>query len=109
MTDTDQLATRTERRRLDDLEETPHAHVFDGEPRTVRLELAAGEGVPAHRHPERTIVCHVLKGTLEIRLGDEEYVLEAGELLKFDGRQEIAPEARTDATALLVLAPRADD
>ncbi|WP_126664714.1 cupin domain-containing protein [Haloterrigena salifodinae] len=107
MTDIDQLTTRTERRRLDDLVETPHAHVFD-EPRTVRLELAAGEGVPSHRHPERTIVCHVLEGTLEMRLGDEEYVLEAGEVLRFDGRQEIAPEARTDATALLVLAPRDD-
>ncbi|ELZ16435.1 cupin [Haloterrigena salina JCM 13891] len=108
MTDTDQLTTRTERRRLDDLVATPHAHVFDGEPRTVRLELAAGESVPAHRHSERTIVCHVLEGTLEMGLGDEEYVLEAGEILRFDGRQEIAPEARTDATALLVLAPRDD-
>ncbi|NUB92040.1 cupin domain-containing protein [Haloterrigena sp. SYSU A558-1] len=108
MTDTDQLTTRTERRRLDEFEETPHANVFDGEPRTVRLELAAGEGVPAHRHPERTIVCHVLEGTLEMRLGDEKYALEAGEVLRFDGRQEIAPEARTDATALLVLAPRGD-
>ena len=100
--------TQTERRRLEDLEERPHAQVFDGEPRTVRLELSAGEGVPEHRHPEREIVCHVLEGELEMKLGDEEYVLEAGEVLRFDGRQDIAPEARTDATALLVLAPRAD-
>ncbi|WP_339103722.1 cupin domain-containing protein [Haloterrigena salinisoli] len=109
MTDADQLSTRTERRRLDELEATPHARVFDGEPRTVRLELAAGEGVPEHRHPDRTIVCHVLEGTLEMRLGDDEYALEAGDVLRFDGRQDIAPEARTDATALLVLAPRGDD
>ena len=109
MNDSDQPPTPTERRRIAALEETPHAEVFDGEPRTVRLELAAGEGVPEHRHPDRQVVCHVLEGELEMRFGDEEYALEAGEVLRFDGRQDIAPAARTDATALLVLAPRSDD
>ena len=108
MPDPDQPPTRTERRRLDELEATPHATVFEGEPRTVRLELAAGEGVPEHRHPEREIVLHLLEGELTVTLGDDEHALEAGELLRFDGRQEIAPEARTDATALLVLSPRSD-
>ncbi|QSW98789.1 cupin domain-containing protein [Haloterrigena alkaliphila] len=107
MSDTDRSLIPTELQRLADLEATPHAQVFD-EPKTVRLRLEAGEGVPAHRHPGREIVCHVLEGRLTIALGDDEREVAAGEVVRFDGEQEIAPTAQVDSTALLVLAPRAD-
>ncbi|WP_101297986.1 cupin domain-containing protein [Halegenticoccus soli] len=94
---------------LDDLEAEPHAVVFpDAEPRTVRLRLAAGERVPAHRHPGRRVVLHVLSGRLALDLDDETYPVEAGEVIRFDGEREISPLAETDSVALVVLA-RGDD
>ncbi|WP_440769022.1 cupin domain-containing protein [Natronorubrum sp. DTA28] len=108
MTDFDQLPTPTERRRLEALEETPHAHLFDGEPQTVRLALADGERIPAHRHPDREIVLHVLEGQLTMSLGDGEYDVHEGDVVRFDGAQDISPKAQADTTALLVLARRTD-
>ncbi|WP_276299133.1 cupin domain-containing protein [Halorussus lipolyticus] len=100
----------TETVALDDLTETPREVAFPGsEPKTVRLELDAGDEVPAHRHPERQIVVHLVSGRLDVRVEDESNVLEPGDLLRFDGRKEVAPKAEEDTTALLVLAPRADE
>lgn len=90
------------------LEATPHARVFDGEPRTVRLSLDAGESVPTHQHPGRVVVAHVLEGDLHLRVGDDVLELAAGDVARFDGAQDVEPTARTAATALLVLAKRAD-
>lgn len=93
---------------LEALESTPHAQVFDGEPKTIRLALEAGESIAPHQHPDRQIVMHVLEGRLSVSLDDDEYEVNAGELVRFDGAQDIAPEALADSTALLVLATRAD-
>jgi len=93
---------------LEDLTETPREVAFPGEePRTIRLTLDAGEEVPAHRHPDREIVVYAVSGRLDVRVDGESNVLEAGELLRFDGRQEVSPTAEEDSTALLVLARRA--
>ncbi|WP_049923307.1 cupin domain-containing protein [Halopiger djelfimassiliensis] len=100
--------TPTEKRTLEDLDGTPHARLFEGEPKTIRLTLAEGDGVAAHQHPDREIVLHVLEGRLAVTLGDESHELDAGDVVRFDGAQDIAPKALTDATALLVLAKRAD-
>lgn len=94
---------------LDDLTETPREVAFPGsEPKTLRLELSAGESVPAHRHPEREIVVYLVSGRLDVRVDGESNALEPGELLRFDGRKEVAPEAKADSTAVLVLAPRSE-
>ncbi|WP_134668907.1 cupin domain-containing protein [Halorussus marinus] len=95
---------------LDDLTETPREVAFPAsEPKTVGLSLAAGEEVPAHRHPDREIVVHAVSGRLDVRVDGESNVLEPGDLLRFDGREEVSPKAEQDSTALLVLARRADD
>lgn len=98
----------TERVHLPDLADDGRAVLFDGEPRTVRLALEAGASVPAHQHPGRDVVCHVLDGALSLRLGGESHALEAGDVVRFDGDQDISPTADTDSVALLVLAERAD-
>ncbi|WP_018258758.1 cupin domain-containing protein [Halomicrobium katesii] len=91
---------------LDDLDDG-RATLFEHEPHTVRLSLAADEGVPVHQHPDRQIVFHQLSGELDLHLGDEVVSLTAGDVVRFDGDQDIAPRARTDSEALLILASSA--
>mgnify|MGYP006287724273 CR=1 FL=1 len=91
------------------LSSTPHAEVFDTDaPRTVRLQLEADERMPKHRHPESNVVLYVLDGTLELTLGDDSYDLEQGDVVRFDGNQDISPHARTECASLLVFAPKED-
>jgi redox-sensitive bicupin YhaK (pirin superfamily) len=91
---------------LGELEATPHAEVFaERSPRTIRLHLEAGDRIPPHRHPGQTIVLHLLGGELELSLDDEAYTLEADDVARFDGEQDVSPCAIEDSEALLVFAP----
>ncbi|ELZ10679.1 cupin [Halovivax asiaticus JCM 14624] len=96
----------TERVTLDELDGQPHAHCFEEEPMTVRLSLDAGDSVPAHQHPDRRIVLHLVEGALSVTLGEDEHEIRAGDVVRFDGNQDVSPEALEDSTALLVLAKR---
>ncbi|MFB6269378.1 MAG: cupin domain-containing protein [Halobacterium sp.] len=88
---------------VDALVDEPHAEVFDArDPRTVRLSLEAGERVPAHQHPESMVVLYVLTGEIALSLGGDEYDLSEGDAVRFDGAQDVSPEAVTDAEAFLV-------
>ncbi|WP_049928751.1 cupin domain-containing protein [Halopiger goleimassiliensis] len=92
-------------RSLSELESTPHANVFpDEEPKTIRLELDDGESVAPHSHPGREIVFHLLEGAIELDLDDDTYEVTAGDVARFDGEQDIAPQAVEPSTALIVLA-----
>jgi len=94
---------------LDELEGEPHANPFpDAEPKTVRLSLGEGESVPAHSHPDRDIVFYLVEGEIELALGDDTHRLTAGDVARFDGEQDIAPEALADSTALIVMAAAED-
>lgn len=73
-------------------------------PRTVRLSLAAGESAPTHQHPEATVIFAVHEGRCDLQVGEETLDLEAGDVARFDGDQDIAPMAREDLRALVVLA-----
>ncbi|WP_158057235.1 cupin domain-containing protein [Halorussus halophilus] len=97
----------TEKVHLPDLTSTPHAVVFDADPRVVRLRLGTGDELPAHRHPDERIVLHLLKGALELRLGETTHSLTTGDVIRFDGDQDVSPHAVEDAEALLVLTERA--
>ena len=99
-------STMTERVHLSDLDSDGRAALFEGEPHTVFLALAAGDEIPPHRHPDRDVVCHVLDGELSMRLGEERHDLQVGDVLRFDGDQDISPVARSDCEAVLVLASR---
>jgi quercetin dioxygenase-like cupin family protein len=91
---------------LTELDGHPHAEVFETRrPRTVRLELDAGETVPRHTHEGTNVVLHVVEGHLELTLDDETYDLRAGAVIRFDGDHDVAPTAGTDTTALVVFAP----
>jgi mannose-6-phosphate isomerase-like protein (cupin superfamily) len=95
---------------LAELDGTPHAAVFPGsEPKTVCLRLEAGGSVPSHSHPDRRVLLYVVDGVVELRVGDEEHELSAGDVARFDGSREVSPRAVEAATALVVLAERADD
>lgn len=94
--------------RLDELAGSPHATAFAEEPRTIRLTLDEGDSVPEHRHPEATPLIHVVEGELDVTVGGETYTLDAGGLLRFDGRKPVSPTAREDSVAVVVLAPRGE-
>jgi quercetin dioxygenase-like cupin family protein len=95
---------------LDELEGQPHANVFpDAEPKTIKLTLDAGGEVAPHSHPGREIVLYLVEGRIELQVGEETHELTAGAVARFDGDQDIAPQAIEASTALLVLAPRSDD
>jgi len=92
---------------LSELTATPHARPFGGgEPAVVRLALEAGERVDPHRHPDRRVVILVRSGLIELTLDDEQYTLEADDLIRFDGRREVSPAAVEDSEALVLLAAR---
>lgn len=93
---------------LDDVEQEPHADLFESEPKTIQLSLSAGEEIAAHRHPDRQIVFHVLEGSLVVTIGEGAYEVSAGDVLRFDGDRDVSPRAVEDATALLVMANRQD-
>lgn len=94
---------------LDELQSTPHANVFPtDEPKTIRLTLAEGEQLHRHTHPDREIVLYLIAGELELRLGEKTYDVESGDVVHFDGAQDISGSAVANSTALLVLARKVD-
>lgn len=94
---------------LAELDGEPHANVFPtDEPKTVRLTLSEGEHVDPHSHPEREIVLYLISGEIDLRLDDDSYQIGEGDVVHFDGEQDVSPIAKTDSTALLVLAPRSE-
>jgi quercetin dioxygenase-like cupin family protein len=48
----------------------------------------------------------VLSGAVELTLGDDVYDLEPGDIVQFDGDQDVSPYAVDDSTALVVFAPK---
>lgn len=98
-----------EKSNLTALKQTPHADVFEQrEPRTIRLQLEAGQHLPSHSHPDTNIVLHLLSGQLELTLDENTYELAPGELIRFSGNQEISPHAVEPSTAVIVFAPQVD-
>lgn len=92
---------------LPDLDADPLRRLFEGTaPRTNLLQLASGEHVPEHRHPDRTILFYVIEGEITLRVGEDTASLRAGDLAQFDGEQEISPAAEADSRALVVLVER---
>lgn len=94
----------TEHATLGTVDGDGRSQLFQGEPKTIELSLSAGEQIPAHTHPDRQIVFYVLSGQFSVTVGDESHDVGTGELLRFDGTQDISPKAIVDSTALLVLA-----
>ena len=95
---------------IEQLEGTPHANVFPtDEPKTIRLTLSEGEQVEPHDHPDREIILYLISGELELRLGEDSYRVNKGDVVHFDGAQDISPSANKDSTALLVLAPKSEE
>ncbi|AAV46314.1 unknown [Haloarcula marismortui ATCC 43049] len=96
-------AAETERATLDG-DSDGRTRLFDGEPKTIQLTLDAGESIPPHTHPDRDIVFLLRSGAVDLTLGDETLSLSPGDIVRFDGDQDISPAATADSEALLVLA-----
>ncbi|HET6382157.1 MAG TPA: cupin domain-containing protein [Armatimonadota bacterium] len=60
------------------------------------VRIDAGQSNPAHRHPNCDEALHVLEGELVHSLGDEEYVLKAGDTIHIP--QNMVHQARNPGT-----------
>ncbi|WP_423746603.1 cupin domain-containing protein [Haladaptatus sp. SPP-AMP-3] len=95
---------------LQELDGESHAHAFPNEePKTIRLTLSEGEHVEPHSHPNRDIILYLISGILELRLDGEPHHMIQGDVVHFDGARDISPVAKSDSTALLVLASKLDN
>jgi quercetin dioxygenase-like cupin family protein len=91
---------------LDELTDTPTAPVFEaGSPRAVRLSLDPDESVPPHRHPEATVIFHLIEGQITFSVDDEPSELDAGDVARIEGDRRVSIQARTSSRALIVLCP----
>lgn len=94
---------------IEDCEGVPHANVFPTEePKTIRLSLDEGESVGAHSHPERQVILYLISGEIDLQLDGESHIVQSGDVVQFDGTREVAPAAKTDSNALIVLAKKND-
>jgi quercetin dioxygenase-like cupin family protein len=80
----------------------------ESEPTVVRLALDAGASVDPHTHPGRGVVFYALDGTFEVTVAGDEWRVEPGDCLRFDGENAVSPRATADgpATALVLLGRR---
>jgi quercetin dioxygenase-like cupin family protein len=69
----------------------------------IRLVLAAGKSLPAHRVPGE-ITIHCLEGRLGVDLEDSIVQLEAGQMMFLRGEATHGVSALADATALVTIA-----
>ncbi|MFC4986214.1 cupin domain-containing protein [Saliphagus infecundisoli] len=94
---------------IEDCEGVPHANVFPTEePKTIRLSLDEGESVGAHNHPERQVILYLISGEIDLQLDGESHIVQSGDVVQFDGTCEVAPAAKIDSTALIVLAKKSE-
>lgn len=52
---------------------------------TLSVCFAAGQSMPAHKHPNKTVLLHVIKGKLELISDDERTGVSEGQLVVFSG------------------------
>ncbi|SHH03398.1 cupin domain-containing protein [Halobaculum gomorrense] len=78
--------------------------VFDGDPRVVSLRLERGESIPKHHHHGTTVLLLVRSGSISATIGGRERRLDSGSIVRFDGGDGVAVEAREPCSAVVVLA-----
>ena len=76
--------------------------LFEGGLRTVRVTLEEDAQIAEHNHPGTEILFFVVEGGLELSLDDENYELEQGDLVRFEGERTISGRAGEPTTALVV-------
>jgi len=74
----------------------------------ARIVLAAGAIVPSHEHPQEQVAT-VLEGRLRFVVGNEEYVVEAGDSVIVPSGVSHRVEALADSLVLDVFSPVRDD
>ena len=91
------------------LDGEPHANVFPGaDPKTIRLTLDDGDEIAPHTHPGHDVVFYLVEGAVTLTVGEESHDLDAGDIARFDGDQDIAPRALEESAALVILAEQTD-
>lgn len=74
----------------------------------TRFAITKGAHVSTHSHPAEQFTC-VLEGVMKLRIGDEEVVLKAGDMLVIPSEAEHEAWVLEDAVLLDFFAPRRED
>ena len=72
--------------------------------RMLRSEVAAGASTPNHNHPDEEIV-YLLEGRVRVISGEQEAVLEPGELVVFPAYVEHHYEAMENSVTIEIFGP----
>lgn len=70
--------------------------------RALLFDYQAGEGLPPHTHAGQAVVVAVLRGALELRVGEERHHLEAGAVRHLQTEELFSSLALEDGTRVLV-------
>lgn len=77
--------------------------IKDGPLRVTLVALGAGGSLAEH-HADGPITVHVLSGSLQFRIGEQEHTLETGDLLSLGGGVSHAVDSADGAVFLLTVA-----
>lgn len=70
----------------------------------VKKRGSIGDKIQKHNHPEAYVLFTVVKGKVKVFLNDsEEYIVESGNLLNFDGDNYISAEFLEDSEIFVTL------
>ncbi|WP_261566771.1 cupin domain-containing protein [Frankia gtarii] len=80
-----------------------------GDTMTVAIwQIRAGSRLPGHSHPHEQIV-NLVAGSLEMRVGDQTYLMAPGDAVVIRGGIEHSALARTDVRCIDVFHPIRED
>ena len=69
----------------------------------VKMRKQKGELIPRHSHPKENIVFNGISGKVKMTIGQEDYLVESGMSLSFDGDTTISGEFLEDGEVVVVL------
>lgn len=70
--------------------------------RALLFDYQAGEGLPPHTHAGQAVVVAVLRGGLDLRVGEQSERLRAGDVRRLQTREMFSSVALEDGTRVLV-------
>lgn len=69
----------------------------------VRRSFKKGDVIPKHNHPEADVVFLLLQGSIDLKIGSDSLVIKQGDIVNFDGEDEISGKILEDSSFAVFL------